>query len=98
MRWPADRISIQVLDDSTDADTRRLVEQVCVEVAPGGANARPPEQPPRVQGGRARSRTRQTDAEFLIIFDADFVPPEDFLLRAIPHSIGRTANLTPAWR
>jgi cellulose synthase/poly-beta-1,6-N-acetylglucosamine synthase-like glycosyltransferase len=26
MHWPADRFSIQVLDDSTDEDTRRLVE------------------------------------------------------------------------
>lgn len=32
MHWPADRFSIQVLDDSTDTDTRRLVEQVSAEV------------------------------------------------------------------
>jgi hypothetical protein len=39
MHWPADRFSIQVLDDSTDEDTRRLVEQVSAGPGRGGAIA-----------------------------------------------------------
>ncbi len=33
----------------------------------------------RVQGGRARSGRHMTDAEFIAIFDADFLPTPDFL-------------------
>jgi cellulose synthase/poly-beta-1,6-N-acetylglucosamine synthase-like glycosyltransferase len=32
MTWPADRLSVQVLDDSTDEHTRQLVEAVCARV------------------------------------------------------------------
>jgi cellulose synthase/poly-beta-1,6-N-acetylglucosamine synthase-like glycosyltransferase len=32
MTWPTDRFSVQVLDDSTDEDTRALVEGVCARV------------------------------------------------------------------
>jgi cellulose synthase/poly-beta-1,6-N-acetylglucosamine synthase-like glycosyltransferase len=32
MTWPADRFSVQVLDDSTDEHTRALVEDVCSRV------------------------------------------------------------------
>jgi cellulose synthase/poly-beta-1,6-N-acetylglucosamine synthase-like glycosyltransferase len=56
MTWPLRRFSVQVLDDSTDDETRAL------------------------EAGRAA-----TDAEFLVIFDADFLPPRDYLLRTVPH-------------
>jgi cellulose synthase/poly-beta-1,6-N-acetylglucosamine synthase-like glycosyltransferase len=29
-----------------------------------------------------------TDAEFIAIFDSDFVPPKDFLLQTIPYFYG----------
>ena len=83
---------MQVLDDSTDDDTRALVDRVCAEVRastgrrlPGAAARRSP----RLQG-RARWRpvAAQTDAEFIVIFDADFLPPADYLQRTIPHFYG----------
>lgn len=40
MNWPADRFSVRVLDDSTDEDTRNLVEDVCARVRP--QPSRPP--------------------------------------------------------
>lgn len=87
MQWPADRFSIQVLDDSTDEGTRRLVEQVSAEVRARGIDCRVLHRVNRhgYKAGALEAGRKQTDAEFLVIFDADFVPPADFLLRTIPH-------------
>lgn len=87
MHWPADRFSIQVLDDSTDEYTRRLVEQVSAEVRARGIDCRVLHRTNRhgYKAGALEAGRRKTDAEFLVIFDADFVPPADFLQRTIPH-------------
>lgn len=37
------------------------------------------------KAGALEAGRKQTEAEFLVIFDADFVPPADFLLQTIPH-------------
>jgi len=86
--WPAGRSSVQVLDDSTDEDTRKLVEDVCAEVRQStGVDCRVLHRVDRqgYKAGALEEGRKQTDAEFLVIFDSDFVPPRDFLLRAIPH-------------
>lgn len=87
MTWPRDRFSIQVLDDSTDEDTRRLVEQVCAEVRRRGVNCQALHRTNRqgYKAGALEAGRQQTQAEFLAIFDSDFVPPADFLLRTLPH-------------
>ncbi|MBK8903195.1 MAG: glycosyltransferase [Anaerolineaceae bacterium] len=87
MRWPADRLSIQVLDDSTDEDTRWLVELVSAEVRARGIDCRVLHRTHRhgYKAGALEAGRRRTEAEFLVIFDADFMPPADFLLRTIPH-------------
>ena len=88
MRWPVDRLSVQVLDDSTDADTRALVDRTCERVrAATGVDCRVLRRPYRhgYKAGALEAGRRQTDAEFLVIFDADFLPPADFLERSLPH-------------
>jgi cellulose synthase/poly-beta-1,6-N-acetylglucosamine synthase-like glycosyltransferase len=88
MTWPVDRLSVQVLDDSTDHDTRALVDWVCAEVrASTGVDCRVLRRADRkgYKAGALEAGRRETDAEFLVIFDADFVPPADYLQRAIPH-------------
>lgn len=87
LQWPADRLSIQVLDDSTDTDTRRLVDQVCAEIRARGLDCRVLHRTNRqgFKAGALEAGRRQSTAEFLAIFDADFLPPTDFLLRTIPH-------------
>lgn len=87
MDWPRDRFCIQVLDDSTDEDTRHLVEQVCADVRTSGVDCRLLHRANRqgYKAGALEAGRRQTDSEFLVIFDADFVPPADFLRRTIPH-------------
>jgi cellulose synthase/poly-beta-1,6-N-acetylglucosamine synthase-like glycosyltransferase len=88
MDWPADRFSVQVLDDSTDEHTRALVEDVCARVrASTGVDCRVRHRIDRkgYKAGALEEGRRHTDAEFLVIFDADFVPPRDYLVRTIPH-------------
>jgi Glycosyl transferase family 2 len=86
--WPADGLSVQVLDDSTDEGTRALVEDVCSRVrASTGTNCYVRHRRDRqgFKAGALEEGRTSTDAEFLTIFDADFVPPRDYLLRTIPH-------------
>src|ERR687892_1462162 len=88
MRWPVDRLSVQVLDDSTDYDTRALVDRVCAEVrASTGVDCSVLRRDDRqgYKAGALEAGRRATDAEFLVIFDADFAPPADYLQRVIPH-------------
>jgi cellulose synthase/poly-beta-1,6-N-acetylglucosamine synthase-like glycosyltransferase len=87
MDWPTDRLSIQVLDDSTDADTRMLVEQISAQVRARGIDCCVLHRTNRqgYKAGALEAGRRQTEAEFLVIFDSDFAPPSDFLLRAVPH-------------
>lgn len=86
--WPADRLVIQVLDDSTDAPTREKVRDICERVqARSGVRIHWVHRTDRVgyKAGALEAGRRQTDAEYLAIFDADFVPPSNFLRHAMPH-------------
>ena len=95
MRWPVERLSVQVLDDSTDPDTRVLVDRICRSVrASTGVDCRVVRRAGRdgYKAGALEAGRRQTDAEFIAIFDADFVPPPGYLERAIPHFYGPDAE------
>jgi cellulose synthase/poly-beta-1,6-N-acetylglucosamine synthase-like glycosyltransferase len=87
MRWPRDRFEVQVLDDSTDIDTRALVDNVVATQRSLGVNCQVLRREKRdgYKAGALESGRKQTDAEFLALFDADFLPTADFLERAITH-------------
>jgi cellulose synthase/poly-beta-1,6-N-acetylglucosamine synthase-like glycosyltransferase len=88
MSWPAGRLSVQVLDDSTDPDTRALVDQVCADVrASTGVDCQVLRRAARhgYKAGALEAGRHRTDAEFLVVFDSDFLPPVDFLRRTLPH-------------
>jgi cellulose synthase/poly-beta-1,6-N-acetylglucosamine synthase-like glycosyltransferase len=88
MTWPAGRLSVQVLDDSNDADARLLVDRACAEArASTGVDCTVMRRDHRhgYKAGALEAGRRSTDAEFVAIFDADFVPPADYLERTIPH-------------
>ena len=84
--YPADRLEIQVLDDSTD-ETRALAERAAVRHARRGVDIRVLHRDHRA-GFKAAALTegmRRARGEFLAVFDADFVPEPDFLRRVMPH-------------
>jgi hypothetical protein len=79
LRYPGP-LSIQVLDDSTD-ETRGLVQRLADEL--GFVVVRRPSREGFKAGALAHGLLR-SDAELVAIFDADFVPPPDFLERTVP--------------
>ena len=84
MDYPRDRLEVQVLDDSTD-DTV-LVARAAVEQA--AASGLPIVYLHRTnrhgfKAGALQAGMKQARGEFIAIFDADFVPPPDFLRRTI---------------
>ncbi|MBI4638098.1 MAG: PQQ-binding-like beta-propeller repeat protein [Candidatus Rokubacteria bacterium] len=86
--YPADRLEIQVLDDSTDDTTAILAETAAglrsrgLAVAHLHRSVRTGFKAGALADGLGRAR-----GEFIAIFDADFVPPPDFLRKTIPHFV-----------
>jgi cellulose synthase/poly-beta-1,6-N-acetylglucosamine synthase-like glycosyltransferase len=84
--YPADRLLIQVLDDSTD-ETVALAAARVAHYQAKGVHIRQVRRPTR-QGYKAGALAHglaETEAEFIAIFDADFLPAPDFLRRVIPY-------------
>ena len=86
MDYPRDKFQIQVLDDSTD-ETKDIIANKCAEVAARGINIQHVHRTDRTgyKAGALDDAMDKVDGEFIAIFDADFVPSKDFLLRTIPY-------------
>jgi cellulose synthase/poly-beta-1,6-N-acetylglucosamine synthase-like glycosyltransferase len=84
MDYPRARHEIQVLDDSTD-DTRDLVDRIVRRYAAEGVDIKAVRRPDRrgYKAGALAHGVRLAKGELLPVFDADFVPPPDFLKRAV---------------
>ncbi len=82
--WPRDRLVIQLLDDSTD-DSVVIGENAMRQLRARGLDAVQLHRVDRrgYKAGALEAGLAQDDAPFVAIFDADFVPPVDFLRRAI---------------
>ncbi len=83
--WPADRLQVQVLDDSTD-DTTRLAAALCAELAGKGHDIHHVRRARRsgFKAGALRDALPSARGDLIAIFDADFVPAPDFLRRMVP--------------
>ncbi len=94
LRWPSDRLEIQVLDDSTDADTRSLVDAAAARVRESGLRCTVLRREDRVgyKAGALEEARKRTDADFLVLFDSDFIPPADYLERALPYFYDATGT------
>jgi len=84
--YPADRLDLQVLDDSTD-ETTALAEAAVARHRARGVPIRLLHRDDRrgFKAGALAAGLRATDAELVAVFDADFVPEPDFLRRLVPH-------------
>jgi cellulose synthase/poly-beta-1,6-N-acetylglucosamine synthase-like glycosyltransferase len=90
MAYPRDRLQIQVLDDSTDETTALARKMVAYHRARGmDIELLHRHHRSDFKGGALRKGMESASGEFFAIFDADFVPPEDFLLQTIPHFLER---------
>lgn len=88
LAWPRERLEIQVLDDSNDATTAIIKEEIDrlrQEGVPITLLHR--ERPQGHKAGALAQGMQQSSAEFIAIFDADFCPKPDFLKRTVPHMV-----------
>jgi len=86
--YPDGRHEIQVLDDSTD-ETRTIVAEKVRLLRQQGIDIHHITRPDRTgyKAGALREGLSRAKGDFVAIFDADFVPPPDFLLHAMPFFI-----------
>jgi cellulose synthase/poly-beta-1,6-N-acetylglucosamine synthase-like glycosyltransferase len=77
---------ISILDDSTD-DTVQLIDEIVSEYTQKNFHIYAQRRPTRqgYKAGALQIALQDTQAEFIAIFDADYTPPSDFLLRTIPY-------------
>uniref|UniRef100_A0A0D9X867 glucomannan 4-beta-mannosyltransferase n=1 Tax=Leersia perrieri TaxID=77586 RepID=A0A0D9X867_9ORYZ len=89
LEWPSDRVVIQVLDDSTDLVVKDMVQKECQKWQGKGVNIKY-----EVRGNRKGYKAGALkeglkhdyvkECEYIAMFDADFQPESDFLLRTVP--------------
>jgi cellulose synthase/poly-beta-1,6-N-acetylglucosamine synthase-like glycosyltransferase len=85
LTYPRARYEIQILDDSTDATTTIAAALVTQYRKAGIAITLQHRQDRQgYKAGALREGLTTATGEFIAIFDADFVPQPDFLLRMLP--------------
>lgn len=84
--YPKDKLEIQVLDDSTD-ETIKIVAAKVEEKFKLGFNIQHVRRESRkgFKAGALKEGMKSATGEFIAIFDADFVPQKDFLMKTIPY-------------
>lgn len=84
--YPAELLEIQVLDDSTD-DTGRLLESAVNRLRARGVDICRIHRTNRqgYKAGALAAGLQVAQGEFLAVFDADFLPPANFLMKTIPY-------------
>jgi cellulose synthase/poly-beta-1,6-N-acetylglucosamine synthase-like glycosyltransferase len=84
--YPHDRLEIQVLDDSTD-ETCGIAEAAVRRYASQGIDIKYFHRADRTgyKAGALEAGLAVARGEFVAIFDADFLPSPEFLLKLMPH-------------
>src|SRR5512140_536905 len=86
MDYPRELLEIQVLDDSID-ETRGIAEAAVRRHAAPGFDIKYYHRTDRTgyKAGALEAGLKVARGEFIAIFDADFIPTSDFLLKLMPH-------------
>lgn len=96
MDWNSGKFHVQVLDDSTDPKTRELVDEKVAEWQERGVSIECLRRTNR-QGYKAGAMKEGMEVlaakgyKYVAVFDADFRPEADFLLRTIPYLEGNSS-------
>jgi len=83
--WPRDRLEVQVLDDSTDS-TQLIAAEAVQQWRARGLDIVHIHREERsgFKAGALADGLERARGEFIAVFDADFVPRPDFLVRMVP--------------
>jgi cellulose synthase/poly-beta-1,6-N-acetylglucosamine synthase-like glycosyltransferase len=84
--YPRDRLEIQLLDDSTD-DTVEIARRLVAAYRQQGIAIEHVRRTSRegFKAGALKAGMENARGDFLAVFDADFVPPPDFLHKTLPY-------------
>jgi cellulose synthase/poly-beta-1,6-N-acetylglucosamine synthase-like glycosyltransferase len=84
--YPRNRLTVQILDDSTD-DTRYVTRAAGDRLVAMGINVQYLHREDRIgfKAGALKAGLERSTDELVAIFDADFVIPPDFLVKTVPH-------------
>ena len=84
--YPKEKMRIMVLDDSND-ETVEILENLVNDYKSQGLWIEHIRRGTRngYKAGALKHAMKTTDTELVAIFDADFIPPEWFLKKAVPH-------------
>ena len=95
--YPAGRLEIQVLDDSAD-DTAELAKARVAAWRQQGADVVHLHRRNRegYKAGALEAGQKIAKGDLVAVFDADFVPPPDFLRRAVPHFQDQSIGMVQA--
>jgi cellulose synthase/poly-beta-1,6-N-acetylglucosamine synthase-like glycosyltransferase len=84
--YPKDKLQIQVLDDSTD-ETTSIIKEEIASLQKQGIDITLVHRENRkgFKAGALAHATPKAKGDFIAIFDADFIPQQDFLHKTIPY-------------
>ena len=100
MDYPADRLQIQIVDDSTDDSVEIAARRIAYHRARGVSIDHVRRDDRRgFKAGALQAALPSANGEFIAIFDADFLPSPDFLKRIMPNFDGEDVGMVQAqWR
>ena len=84
--YPKSKLEIQVLDDSTD-DSKFITKRLTKDLKEKGLDIKYIHRRRRAnyKAGALKEGLTQAKGEFIVVFDADFLPPSNWLKKTIPH-------------
>jgi cellulose synthase/poly-beta-1,6-N-acetylglucosamine synthase-like glycosyltransferase len=84
--YGSENAEICILDDSTD-DTVHIVNGIVIEYRAKNIDIKVQRRPIRTgyKAGALQMALKNTQAEYIAIFDADYTPCSDFLVRTVPY-------------
>ncbi len=94
LNYPKNKLDIQVLDDSTD-QTKLISAKKIEELKSLGFNISHIQRQIRTgfKAGALQEGLEIAEGDFIAIFDADFVPEPDFLIKALPYFINENIGM-----
>mgnify|MGYP001596514607 CR=1 FL=1 len=86
IEYPCKKLEIQVLDDSDD-DSSKLTKKLIDKIKRNGINIVHLKRKKRTafKAGALKEGLKKSKGEFIAIFDSDFVPNPNFLIKTIPY-------------
>ena len=97
LEYPKDRLEIQVLDDSTD-ETRQIAKAKVEELVERGYDATYVHRTDRTgyKAGALENGLKQATGDYLLVFDADFVPTPTIIRDLVHHFTDEKVGMVQA--